>query len=447
MSNGAIRIVQTSELSVASTEAFAVLISEMARWPSWTRTYTPLAPIAAGGPQLGDKFPLRARVDAGWSPVRHYVHEKQVCRRDEGRCLVWRGRFLGIEGRHGFELCGLAEGRCRLEEWFEADGIGGSLLRQTGILAGIRRSMQAFQRDLASHLLRRRASPEIRYRRSGAHRFAYVDEGRGEPIVLLHGYPQNHRCWRHQIADLSRTHRVVAPDLLGWGLSGRPIDIDWRFDAEVERLAALLDSFELGPFNLFAHDYGGLLALGYLRKYRDRVRRVALLNTRAHGTFRRAFLWTNLIMQQLFRLPFGRALGSRLPLGWMHERGMRPAVQRGLFDRELLESYVGALSRDRAARLWLTEFFGRGYDFTPQPELATGLDDASRPCAIIWGTADPYVPRKTAEQLAARGTHVECHFLEGGDHFVMEDRPGEVTALLRALLERPTLAACARARC
>lgn len=43
-----------------------------------------------------------------------------------------------------------------------------------------------------------------------------------EPVVLLHGYPADHRCWRHQVPPLSARHRVITPDLLGWGASDRP---------------------------------------------------------------------------------------------------------------------------------------------------------------------------------------------------------------------------------
>ncbi len=55
-----------------------------------------------------------------------------------------------------------------------------------------------------------------------AARVRCLDRGEGEPVLLLHGYPQNHSCWRAQISALAATRRVIAPDWFGWGASERP---------------------------------------------------------------------------------------------------------------------------------------------------------------------------------------------------------------------------------
>jgi pimeloyl-ACP methyl ester carboxylesterase len=431
------RTIQTSVLGASPDEVWRALVVEMAGWPRWTQAYAPLEAPARGGPVLGDRFLLRARTEVGWIPLRSYVNEKEVTAREEARRFAWRGRHLGVEGRHGFGLSEAPGGGCALEEWFEADGARGRMLERLGIVGGIRRNMQRFHRDLANQLLTSQPAPPRREIAVDGHRVAYVDVGAGETIVLLHGYPQSHRCWRHQMAALQRTHRVIAPDLLGWGDSDRPLEADWRFEAEVERVRAFVDALGLERFDLFAHDYGGLLALGFVARHRPRVRRLALLNTRGHDTFRQSFLWPNLVAQRFFRSRLGRRHGERLPLGWIHAAGMASAVRRGLFDRSTRDAYVGALSRSAEARRWMVRFFADGYSFAPRPELAAALDDPTLPAELVWGTEDPYVPPRTPKELAARGAHVHARWLEGGDHFIMEDRPGEVTAALHGLLERP----------
>src|SRR5579871_3346607 len=99
---------------------------------------------------------------------------------------------------------------------------------------------------------------------------AHEDAGAGEPVVLLHGYPQSHLTWRHHIPILARTHRVIAIDWPGWGASDRLATLRYDYDTECSRLGLILDALGLDRCNLFAHDYGGYLALGYLARHSDR---------------------------------------------------------------------------------------------------------------------------------------------------------------------------------
>src|SRR5688500_4568944 len=101
------------------------------------------------------------------------------------------------------------------------------------------------------------------------------DEGQGEAVVLLHGYPQSRLAWRHQLPELARTHRVVAPDWCGWGESGRSLAASFRYEDEVARLGRLLDALSIERANLVVHDYGGLLGLGFAAAHPSRVLRLA----------------------------------------------------------------------------------------------------------------------------------------------------------------------------
>lgn len=116
---------------------------------------------------------------------------------------------------------------------------------------------------------------------------AYVDRGaaNAEVIVLLHGYLGSHLSWRHHIEPLSARYRVLAFDWFGWGESGRSLDLRYDYDREVDRLRRVLDALDVPSCNVFAHDYGRFLALGFCQRHPQRVRRLALLNTRAHRTF------------------------------------------------------------------------------------------------------------------------------------------------------------------
>jgi pimeloyl-ACP methyl ester carboxylesterase len=265
-------------------------------------------------------------------------------------------------------------------------------------------------------------------------RVRYVEAGSGEPVLLLHGYPQSLSCWRHQLPALAAGHRVIAADWPGFGHSDPPPDVP-SYDNEIERVERLSAHFGLDRFNLIAHDYGGFVGLGYVLRHPDRVMRLALLNTRAHGVFRPWF----------YRFSKGQHLmathtarpARRLPLGAMHRLALRRYRERGCFDEELLAEYLGWMDTP-AGRRTFVEFF-KHYHVPQIPWLATGLERITCPTAIVWGDADAYIPFATARELADRIPGATLTRLRGADHYVMEERPDQVTSALTALLELATV--------
>jgi cis-3-alkyl-4-acyloxetan-2-one decarboxylase len=110
-------------------------------------------------------------------------------------------------------------------------------------------------------------------------RMHYVDEGAGEPIVCLHGEPTWGYLYRNFIPPLSRTHRVLVPDHMGFGKSETPQDRVYTLQTHVENLTALLDELELTDITFVGQDWGGLMAGAYTVRHPDRVKRLCLMNT------------------------------------------------------------------------------------------------------------------------------------------------------------------------
>ncbi|MFH8972904.1 alpha/beta fold hydrolase [Streptomyces sp. NPDC017890] len=255
-----------------------------------------------------------------------------------------------------------------------------------------------------------------------------------EPVVLLHGYPADHHCWRHQIPPLSRQHRVIAPDLLGWGGSDRPLHLSFDYDTEVARLGRLLDALGLGPVNLVGHDYGGFLSLGFAETHPERVRRLAVLNSRAHATFTRNWYAVFSLVSLAGRTPVLRPAAMRLPYAALHRRAFAPLVRAGHLDPGVLDGYVGWMATPEGRR-WLLHYFG-DYRTPPRPELRRRLHAVRCPTAVIWGRADTYLRPAIATQLAGAVPGAELTMLDDAGHWVMDERPAEVTAALRRLLAR-----------
>jgi pimeloyl-ACP methyl ester carboxylesterase len=267
-------------------------------------------------------------------------------------------------------------------------------------------------------------------------RLAYLEAGSAgrEPVVLLHGYPANHRSWRHQIPALAQTHHVLAPDLLGWGDSERPLSLPFDYDTEVDRLGRTLDALGLARVNLFAHDYGGFVSLGFAQRCPDRVQRLAILNSRAQGTFVPRWYTTFGLVGLAGRTPGVRDLAARLPFGATNRRGMAPLVKHRIVDPELLNNYTGWMDERDGAR-WLLHFFA-DYSVRQRPELRDGLRTIGCPTAVIWGRNDAYLPVAIAEELAKEIPAAELTMIDDGGHFIMEERPSVVTDALSRLLAR-----------
>jgi pimeloyl-ACP methyl ester carboxylesterase len=260
----------------------------------------------------------------------------------------------------------------------------------------------------------------------------HIEAGEGEPVLLLHGYPQSASCWRHQIPALAERHRVIAVDWPGFGRSDPP-ETPPTYDFEVERIGQLADSLGLDRFNLVAHDYGGFLGLGYALRHSERVMRMALLNTRAHNTFRPWFY--RFSQGQRWAVRHVPALVRRLPLRHLHHLVLRPYRTLGCFDAALEDEYLGWMDTPTGRRTFV-EFFTY-YHLPAVPELGVGLERIDCPTAVIWGDRDRYIPYTTARELADRIPGATLTRLAGTDHYVMEERPDEVTAALLDLLARP----------
>src|SRR5262249_45478160 len=144
-------------------------------------------------------------------------------------------------------------------------------------------------------------------------RYHYLDEGAGEPLVLLHGNPTWSFFYRDLIRGLRDRYRLIAPDHIGCGLSDKPGDdrYSYTLQSRVDDLDALLAHLGLREgLTLVLHDWGGVVGMAGAARQPDRVRRLVVLNTAA------------------FRLPAGRRLPWQLRL--VRDTPLGPLLVRGL---------------------------------------------------------------------------------------------------------------------
>ncbi|MDA7870788.1 alpha/beta hydrolase [bacterium] len=108
-----------------------------------------------------------------------------------------------------------------------------------------------------------------------------VDEGQGPPLLLIHGFPLNQRMWEFQILEFAKTHRVICPDLAGFGLSqcGEP-RLDLRSHAE--DISDILDALNVRERVVFCGlSMGGYIGWEFWKKYPEKISKIIACNTRA----------------------------------------------------------------------------------------------------------------------------------------------------------------------
>jgi 3-oxoadipate enol-lactonase len=112
-------------------------------------------------------------------------------------------------------------------------------------------------------------------------KLAYIDEGTGPAVLLIHAFPLNRAMWAPQIPELKNRFRVIAPDVRGFGQT--PASGPWTLDDAADDFAALLDSLRIQECALLGLSMGGYIALPFYAKYSERVRRLVLADTRARA--------------------------------------------------------------------------------------------------------------------------------------------------------------------
>ena len=125
----------------------------------------------------------------------------------------------------------------------------------------------------------------------------YVDEGpRDAPVLIfLHGFPESHRTWRHQIAHLSNHYRCVAPDQRGYRGSSKPQEVEaYTPDKLIGDVFQLADMLGIGKFTVVGHDWGGAIAWGValMGQMNGRVSRAVIANAPHPAGFTR-LVWLN----------------------------------------------------------------------------------------------------------------------------------------------------------
>ncbi len=107
-------------------------------------------------------------------------------------------------------------------------------------------------------------------------RIHYVDEGQGDPVLMVHGQPTWSYLWRNIIPVVAKSRRAIALDLMGFGLSDKPQDRQYSFDEHTRILREFIEALELKNLTLVFHDRGGPIGLEYAVYHQENVKKLVL---------------------------------------------------------------------------------------------------------------------------------------------------------------------------
>ncbi len=285
-----------------------------------------------------------------------------------------------------------------------------------------------------------------------------VDQGpRDAPVLIfLHGFPESHRTWRHQIAHLSDRFRCIAPDQRGYRGSSKPQDVaSYTPDKLIGDVFQLADALRVDHFTIVGHDWGGALAWGValLGQANGRVTRAVIANA-PHPLIFQKLLYTD--PQQRAASQYFRTFRDPALDASVREHGLTklltnllnsdksPALEAAerdalLTDWQDRDACFGMLNWYRASQIDVPPMdvpFEVPANYTPLP-----LPGLKIPTLVIWAMDDLALPASNLDGLDAIIPDLTVVQVPDCGHFVTWEAPAAVNAALDAFLARTADAA------
>jgi pimeloyl-ACP methyl ester carboxylesterase len=283
-----------------------------------------------------------------------------------------------------------------------------------------------------------------------------VDEGPrdGEVLIFLHGFPESHRTWRHQIAHFSEKYRCIAPDQRGYRGSSKPQEVEaYTPDKLIGDVFQLADALDVETFTVVGHDWGGAIAWGVAigGQMNGRVSRAVVANAPHPAVF-----------QRLLYLDKGQRQSSQYMRGFrdtandelVREHGLAGILMKEVkWDRPsaMEEEERDALMQDwqdRDAAFGMLNWYRAspidvppmdapleipaGYNPPPLPKLTI-------PTLVIWAMDDLALPPQNIEGLDDVIEDLTVAEVPDCGHFVPWEAPEAVNDAMAAFLERTTI--------
>lgn len=253
------------------------------------------------------------------------------------------------------------------------------------------------------------------------HQVHYIEKGRGKPVILIHGFPLDHRIWAGQIDHLAETYRVIAVDLPGFGRSqaAGPLSIAEMADC-VRELATRIDAL---PAVVAGLSMGGYVALAWVKHCPTDIDGMILVDTKAEGDSAEARQNRNRMIERVGSSGAGAVADDMMPkliaARTLHDQPQTVQQLRDMIESQPPQAIQWALAamRDR-------------------DDLADFIQSIADPTLIIVGEQDPLTPPDGARRMQQRISRSQLALIPGCGHLPPLEKPAETAqAMIRFLDE------------
>ncbi len=266
----------------------------------------------------------------------------------------------------------------------------------------------------------------------------YVDEGSGEPVVMVHGDPTWGFLYRNFIPPLSQHYRCIVPDQMGMGKSAVPQERSlYRLEQHCANLEALLLHLDVRDITLVLHDWGGPVGLGFATRHPERIKRLVLMNTWAFapwpgGPFPR--------LLEIIRSDRGEAFVLRKN-GYLEPALLGTTYHNQKLTSNVMEAYRAPFPtpESRLAMLcWSRDIPVQENEvsYAEMKRIESGLSLFSGiPVLLVWGMQDPVIPAPVLNRWQQLFPHATTHEIEDASHFLQEDAPERIVQWIEKFLK------------
>jgi haloalkane dehalogenase len=266
-----------------------------------------------------------------------------------------------------------------------------------------------------------------------SNQYHYIDEGDGDPVLMVHGNPTWSFYYRNLAKELKPTNRVIVPDHIGCGLSDKPQDFEYTLKNHIDNLETLVKFLDLKRITLIVHDWGGAIGFGLATRRPELIKNIVILNTAAFHVNRIPF--TIGLCKNRF---FGRFIVKKLnafagPATFMaSKKGLSPAVKAGyLFPYDTPNNRVAVA--EFVQDIPLNE---NHRSFNELKKIENKLRQLKCPKIILWGGKDFCFNDVFFRKWQEIYPDAYFKYYKNAGHYILEDEADDVISNIKDFMDK-----------